>query len=72
MLIRRPMDFGTVQTGGAFTAIFALAIGLLVLFVIPGACSFVGGIEIILLALLFIAGVIAFILGSTVFKKKRF
>ena len=53
-----------VRIAGAFTAAFSLAMGILVLYVIPGACSFVGSIQLVILGLLFIAGVFAFLLGS--------
>ena len=65
-VIRRPIN-GTrdvLRIGGGFTAIFSLAMGLLVLFVIPSACSFLGGIELVILGFLFIIGVLAFIVGK--------
>ena len=69
MLIRSPVDLGILRTAGAFTAVFSLVVGLLVLFVIPGACSFVGGLQLVLLGFLFLAGVFAFLLGTTVSRK---
>ena len=59
-----------LRIGGAFTAVFSLAVGLLVLFVIPGACSFVSGLELIFLVFLFIIGVLAFFLGNALSRKK--
>ncbi len=56
---------------GGFTAVFSLAVGLLVLFVIPGACTFVSGLQLIILGFLFLAGVLAFFLGNALLRKKR-
>ncbi len=59
-----------LRTGGAFTAVFSLVVGLLVLFVIPGACSFVSGLELIILGFLFIVGVASFFLGNALLRRK--
>ncbi len=59
-----------LRIGGAFTAVFSLVVGLLVLFVIPGACSFVGGLQLIILGFLFIGGVFAFLIGLVLSRKK--
>ncbi len=59
-----------LRTGGAFTAVFSLAMGLLVLFVIPGACTFLSGLELLILGFLFVAGVIAFFIGNGLSRKK--
>jgi hypothetical protein len=69
-VIQRPIiDMGRVlRVGGAFTAIFSLIIGLLVLFVIPTACSFVGSFQLIILGFLFIVGWLAFFLGKTLLR----
>lgn len=53
-----------LRVAGAFIAAFSLVMGLLVTFVIPGACSFLGGLELIILGFLFIIGVLAFIFGQ--------
>ena len=56
---------------GAFVAIFSLAMGMLVLFVIPGACTFVGSLELVILSFLFVIGGLVFLLGATLSWKKR-
>jgi hypothetical protein len=67
--IRPIIDTGRVlRVGGAFTAIFSLAMGLLILFVVPIACSFVGGIQLIVLSFLFIGGLLALLLGKTLWR----
>ena len=55
---------------GGFVAIFSLAMGLLILFAIPGACSFVGSLQLIILGFLFIGGVFTFLLGEILSRKK--
>lgn len=45
---------------GASLSAFSLVLGSLVLFVIPGACSFVGAGMLLILALSFIAGLVIF------------
>ncbi len=59
-----------LTTTGAVTTIFSLVAGLLVLFVIPGACSFLGGLELVMLAFLFVFGVAAFALGKFLGRRK--
>lgn len=56
---------------GGFVAIFSLVMSLLVLFVIPGACSFVGSLQLIILSFLFIGGVFSFLLGEILSRKKE-
>ena len=60
-----------LHIGGAFTAVFSLVVGLLVLFVIPSACTFVSGLQLIILGFLFVVGVVAFFLGNALLRKKR-
>ncbi len=71
-VIKRPIN-GTdmLRIGGAFTAIFSLAMGLLVLYVIPTACSFLGSLQLIILGFLFIAGLLSFFLGYALMRKSR-
>ncbi len=71
MIRQKQAGSSVLRIGGAFTAVFSLAIGLLVLFVIPGACSFVSGLQLILLGLLFVVGVLAFLIGNALLRKKR-
>ncbi len=71
-IIQSPInDTGTIlRVGGGFTAVFSLAIGLLVLFVIPSTCSFVGSIQLLILGLLFIGGVLTFLVGLLLSQRK--
>ncbi len=62
-VIQRPIGSSALRIGGAFTAAFSLVVGMLVLFVIPAACSFVSGFELLLLGGLFIIGVLIFLIG---------
>ncbi len=59
-----------LRIAGGFIAIFSLVMGLLVLFVIPGACSFLGGLELIILAFLFIGGGLTYGIGEVLSRKK--
>ena len=61
----------TLRIGGAFVAIFSLAVGALVVFAIPGACSFVGGLQVLIFGFLFILGVIGFLVGTALSRKSR-
>ena len=70
MVTQRPISNTALRIGGAFTAVFSLVMGLLVLFVIPGACSFVGGLQLLLLGFLFVIGVLAFFLGNALLHKR--
>ncbi len=71
MVTQNPVGSSLLRLSGAFIAVFSLVIGLLVLFVIPGACTFVSGIQLILLGFLFIIGVLAFLLGQVLVWKRR-
>ncbi len=71
MVVQRPTSSRLLRTGGAFTAIASLAMGLLFLFVIPTACSFVGSLQIVILGFLFIAGLLSFFLGYALMRKSR-
>ncbi len=71
-VIPRPIN-GTGKTlriGGAFTAIFSLAMGLLVLFVIPSACTFVGSLQLAILGLLFLGGLFVFLFGLVLSRRE--
>lgn len=60
-----------LRIGGAVVAAFSLVVGLLVLYVIPVACSFVGSLQVLILGFLFIAGALAFTLGQILKWRKR-
>ncbi len=72
-VIQRPINgTGTLlRVAGGFTAVFSLAMGLLILFVIPIACSFVGSLQLVILAFLFMGGLLAFLLGTILRRYKR-
>ncbi len=71
-IIQRPInDTGTIlRIGGGFTAIFGLAMSLLVLFVIPSACTFVGSLQLAILGLLFLGGLCIFLFGLVLSRRK--
>jgi len=50
--------------------VFSAALGLLVWFVIPIACTFLGSLEVLMLALLFGAGGLAFLCGKLFWKDR--
>ena len=56
--------------GGGIAAAFGLAIGLLLLFVMPGACTFLSGLQLTFMGFLFIAGIISFLLGRVLLWRK--
>ncbi len=56
-------------TGGVI-ALFSLVVGLLVLFVIPMACSFIGSLGLIALFILFVLGGLTFVIGEIMSRKK--
>lgn len=60
-----------LRIAGGFIAVFSVAMTLLVLFVIPGACSFLGGLQLLILGFLFIIGGLIFFLGTALSWKKR-
>ena len=70
MIRQKSVGSSLLRIGGAFTVVFSLVVGLLVLFVIPGACSFVSGLELIILGFLFIVGVATFFLGNALLLRK--
>ena len=53
-----------LSLAGGFTAVFSLVIGILLVFVVPGACSFVGAIQLLIIGFLFIAGIATFLIGK--------
>ena len=71
-LIQRPLnDTGTIlRIGGGFTAIFSLAMSLLILFVIPIAFTFIGSLQLVILGLLFLGGLLVFLFGLVLSRRK--
>lgn len=62
-MVAIPNRTSPLTIGGAFTAIFSLVMGVLVLFVIPGACRFLSGLQLLILGFVFIIGLLIFLLG---------
>ena len=60
-----------VRNGGGLAALFSLALVLLILFVVPAACSVVFGFQVIIFAFVFILGLLAFMVGQTMIWFKR-
>ncbi len=56
---------------GGFLAVSSLVAGLLVLFVIPGACSFLGSLQLVILAMLFVLGSLGFLIGHYLVRRQR-
>lgn len=64
MIRQNPMGSNLLSMGGVVAMVFSAAMGLLVLFVIPIACSFVSSLGVIILSFLFLIGGVAFLLGK--------
>ena len=64
MIRQSPVSNDLLSLGGAVTMVFSAAMGALILFVIPGACSFVGGLQVLILGFVFVMGGLAFLLGK--------
>jgi hypothetical protein len=60
-----------LTVAGAVMVAFSVVMGILVLFVISNVCPSVSGLQLIFLSLLFVIGVIAFLLGIALGRKKR-
>lgn len=60
-----------LRIGGAFVTLFSLVMGTLVVFVIPGACTFVGSLQVLIFGFLFVLGVISFLVGTALSLKNR-
>ena len=72
MIRQNPIDSRSVlRIGGAFTLAFSVVMAILVLFVIPVACSFLGGLELLILGSLFIVGAIAFVIGRVLSTRRK-
>ena len=70
-VVQGHMNGSALRIGGAFTAVFSVLVGALVLFAIPTACSFVGSLQLIILGFLFIGGVLTFLFGQALAWKRR-
>ncbi len=67
---REPLSTGRVLfTLGIVTTVFSVAVGLLVLFFIPGGCTFLSGLELVILAGLFLIGLVALLAGKLLLHK---
>lgn len=56
---------------GAVVAAFSLVMGVLILFVIPSACSFLSSLGLLILGFLFIGGLAALLLGQVLVWRKK-
>jgi membrane protein implicated in regulation of membrane protease activity len=70
MVTQTASNVSLLRVGGAFVAIFSVVVAALILFVIPVACTFVGSIQLLLLGLLFIAGVVSFLFGQVLSRRR--
>ncbi len=64
MIRLNPAGNNPLSIGGLVAMVFSAAMGLLVLFVIPTACSFVNSLGVLILGFVFIGGGAAFLLGK--------
>lgn len=71
MINRDSTGINLVRTGGAFTAVFSLVIGVFVLFATSGACTFVSGLLLVFLGILLIIGILGFLLGNALSRRKK-
>ena len=71
MVAQNPSRQHVLHVGGLFITIFSLVMVLLSLFVLPSACSFVGGLQVVFLAFMLIVGIVILLLANTVFRNKR-
>ena len=63
-MINRQVTNGSVlRMGGAVIAIFGLVLGTIVL-LSPMSCTFVGSIQLMILGILFVGGILAFVIGK--------
>ncbi len=60
-----------LRTVGAFIVAFSVVMSMLVLWVIPSACTFVGSIQLLIFSFLFVIGGIAFLVGTAFSRKRR-
>ncbi len=73
----QPMDSGSPSTSriltilGTVLVIFSVVISVLVLYVIPSACNFVGSLQLLLLGFMFVGGVITLIIGRVLAHKGK-
>ncbi len=70
MTEHNPTKGSVLRIAGAFTAVFSLAVGLLVLFVIPSACTFVSSLQLAILGVLFLGGLFVFLFGLVLSRRK--
>lgn len=60
-----------LRIGGIFTIAFSVITGLLVAFVLPTACSIVGGLGLVFLGFLLFIGLLAFASGLILQRRNR-
>lgn len=70
MVKQSPVGSTVLRIGGAFTVVFSVVVSMLVLFAIPVACSFVSGLQLVFLGVLLIIGMLTFLLGLALSRRK--
>ncbi len=71
MIRQNPIGSNLLSIGGVVAMVFSAAMGLLVLFVIPIACSFVSSLGVLILGFMFIGGGVAFLLGKALLWRRK-
>lgn len=69
---RSPDNIEMTRFVGGFIAVISFGMGLVFMFAVPIACTFVGSLGLVMLALLFIAGLSTFLVGQVkVWRRRR-
>lgn len=71
MVTANPAHFRTVRTAALLIMLFSAVAVLLALFVFPVACSFLGGLQLVSLGLLFLAGLLALVVEHFLWRRKH-
>ena len=71
MIRQEPIGSNLLNIGGIFIIIFSVVVGSLVLFVIPGACSFVSSLLLLILGFFLLVGVLTFLTGKVLSRRNK-
>ena len=66
-----PNNMEMTRLVGGFIAVSSFGMGLIFMFAVPIACTFVGSLGLVMLTLLFIAGLCVFLVGQVKIWRKR-
>jgi len=66
-----PSRNSLIRITGAVVALFSLAVGALVMFVLPSRCSFVTSIVLVMMFLTLIGGGVTFLVGQFLLWRER-